>query len=148
MRNLTNARVRALGKKDLRRVFRVCKFRDALTLDEGDVPVPDDFIYYYNKARDLPAGRQGGTVGNYVVYETVSTDPARRADDVVIGREFYAQVDVFSVKSFESKFLQDALARLEEKLTTAGFDVYAHGEDYEPDTRLYHQILYVSKLFF
>jgi len=85
MKPTTNSRVRALGKKDLRRVFRECKFRDALTLDEQDAPAPDDFIYYYNKARD-------GAVGNYIVYETVSTDPARRADDVVIGREFYAQV--------------------------------------------------------
>jgi len=57
-------------------------------------------------------------------------------------------MDVFSVKSFESKFLQDALARLEGALTAAGFEVDAHGEDYEPDTRLYHQIYYVSKLYF
>ena len=80
--------------------------------------------------------------------QSASTDSARRADDVVIGREYYAQMDVFSVKSFESKFLQDALARLEGALTAAGFEVDAHGEDYEPDTRLYHQIYYVSKLYF
>ena len=141
MRNMQNSAARERGKRDLRRVFRDCKFKDALTLGEQDAPMPDDFIYYYNKARD-------GQVGNYVVYETIASDPTRRADDVIIGREFYAQVDVFSVKSFESKFMRDTLAKLEEKLTAAGFEIDMRGEDYEPDTRLYHQALFVSKLYF
>lgn len=140
MRNMTNAKTRAQGKRDLRRVFKDCRFVDALTLGEQDAPKADDFIYYYNKARD-------GQVGNYVIYEVVASDPMRRADDVVITREFFAQVDVFSVKSFESKLLQDTLAKLEEKLTAAGFEIDMQGEDYEPNTRLYHQTLYVSKLF-
>jgi hypothetical protein len=140
MKNLTNSKARANGKRDLRRVFRDCKFKDALTLGE-DAATPDDFIYYYNKARD-------GQVGNYIVYEVISTDANTRADDSIIGREFYAQVDVFSVKSFESKSLQDTLAKLEEKLTAAGFEVTMDGEDYEPDTRLYHQVIYAAKLYF
>ena len=141
MKNITNSKARAAGKRDLRRVFKECRFLDAFTLGEGGEPVPDSFIYYYNKARD-------GQVGNYVVYEVVASDAARRADDVVIGREFFAQVDIFSVKSFESKLLQDTLSKLEEKLTAAGFEVDAQGEDYEPDTRLYHQAYFVSKIYF
>jgi len=147
MRKIPNNKARERGKRELRRVFKDCKFKDALTLGEGDTPcrsgslAPDDFIYYYNKARN-------GQIGNYVVYETIASDPTRRADDVVITREFYAQVDVFSVKSFESKLMQDTLARLEETLTAAGFEIDMRGEDYEPDTRLFHQIFYVSKLFF
>jgi hypothetical protein len=137
---MTNSKARTAGKKDLRRVFRECKFKDALTLDEGDKSAPDDFIFYYNKARD-------GTVGNYVVYEVISTDALHRADDAVIGREFFAQVDVFSVKSFESKLLAETLNKLEEKLTAAGFEVDAESEDYEPDTRLYHQVIFVSKMY-
>jgi hypothetical protein len=129
-----------MGRKDLRRVFRECKFKDALTLDESDSPTPDDFIYYYNKARD-------GTVGNYVVYEVISSEAIHRADDAVIGREFFAQVDVFSVKSFESKLLTETLAHLEEKLTAAGFEVEAESEDYEPDTRLFHQAIFASKMY-
>ena len=141
MKNVTNTKARERGKRELRRVFRECKFKDALTLDEGDKPTPDDFIYYYNKARD-------GQVGNYVIYEIIASDPTRRADDVVIGREFYAQVDVFSIKSFESKLMQDTLAKLEENLTAAGFEIDMRGEDYEPNTRLYHQALFVSKHFY
>ena len=141
LRHVANSRVREQGKRDLRRVFRECKFRDALTLDEDGKPAEGDFIYYYNKARD-------GQVGNYVIYEVIASDPTRRADDVIIGREFFAQVDVFSVKSFESKLMQDTLAKLEEKLTAAGFGIDMRGEDYEPDTRLYHQTLFISKLFF
>jgi hypothetical protein len=137
---MTNAKARSLGKRELRKVFTACKFRDALTLNEGDKPSADDFVFYYNKARD-------GQVGNYIVYEVISTDALHRADDAVIGREFFAGVDVFSVKSFESKLMQDTLAKLEEKFTAAGFEVEAGGEDYEPDTRLYHQVLYASKLF-
>jgi hypothetical protein len=139
MRNILNNIVRKRGKADLRRVFRDCKFKDALTVEENP-PAPDDFIFYYNKARD-------GQVGNYVVYEVISTDAERRADDAVVGREFFCAVDVFSVKSFESKFLTDTLGKLEERLVAAGFEVDAQGEDYEPDTRLYHQALYVSKLY-
>jgi len=141
MKNMTNAKARAAGKRDLRRVFKDCRFLDALTLNEQDAPAPDAFIYYYNKARD-------GQVGNYVVYEVVASDVTHRADDAVFARDFFAQVDVFSVKSFESKLLSETLARLEEKLTEAGFEVEAQGEDYEADTRLYHQAYFVSKLYF
>jgi hypothetical protein len=137
---MPNSKVRASGKRELRRVFRDCKFNDALTLGEQSAPAPDDFIYYYNKARD-------GKVGNYIVYEVIASDSTRRADDVVITREFFAQVDVFSVKSFESKLLADTLTKLEEKLTAAGFEIDMRDEAYEPDTRLYHQALFVSKLY-
>ena len=82
------------------------------------------------------------------MYEVIASDAARRADDAVIGREFFAAVDIFSVRSFESKPLQDTLQKLEEKLVAAGFEVEAGGENYEPDTRLYHQNFYVSKLYF
>ena len=140
MKGITNTRARVSGKRDLRRVFRDCKFKDALTLGE-DAATADDFIYYYNKARD-------GQVGNYIVYEVISTDANTRADDSIIWREFFAQVDVFSVKSFESKSLQDTLAKLEEKLTAAGFEITIDGEDYEPDTRLYHQVIYAAKPYF
>jgi hypothetical protein len=139
MNHLSNQRARQIGKRELRKVFTACKFRDALTLSEGDPTVPDDFIFYYNKARN-------GSVGNYIVYEVIGTDAASRADDAVMGRDFFASVEVFSVKSFESKFLTDTLAKLEEKLTAAGFEVDAQGEDYEPDTRLYRQTFYVSKI--
>ena len=103
MKNLTNSKARTSGKRDLRRVFRDCKFKDALTVEESEPPTADDFIYYYNKAR---AGQ------------------------------------------VESKSLQDTLAKLEEKLTAAGFEVEMDGEDYEPDTRLYHQVIYAAKLYF
>jgi hypothetical protein len=140
MKNITNHKARQAGKRDLVRVFRDCRYKDGLTIGTEDTAAPDDFIYYCNKARD-------GQVGNYVVYEVIASDAARRADDAVIGREFFAQVDVFSVRSFESKPLQETLNKLEEKLTAAGFEVEAGGENYEPDTRLYHQVYYVSKMY-
>jgi hypothetical protein len=140
VKNLQNSKAREQGKKDLRRVFGECKFIDALTLGEGDPPTADDFIFYYDKARN-------GQIGNYVIYEVISTDANTRADDAVVGRDFLAAIDVFSVKSFESKLLQDTLALLEEKLLAAGFLVTAESEDYEPDTRLYRQVLYASKLY-
>jgi hypothetical protein len=65
----------------------------------------------------------------------------------VLCRDFYAQIDVFSVRSFESKLLSETLAHLEEKLTEKGFEVTVEEEQYEPDTKLYHQILFVSKLY-
>jgi len=139
---MTHSKARAAGKRDLKRVFKECRFRDALTLEEQTLPVaPDDFIYYYNKARD-------GAVGNYVVYEVIASDVTHRADDTVFARDFFAQVDVFSIKSFESKLLSETLTKLEDNLTAAGFEVDAQGEDYEPDTRLYHQVYFVSKLYF
>lgn len=141
MRNLTNSSVRVKGKKQLIRVFKDCRFIDALTLNEQSKPKPDDFIFYYNKARD-------GKVGNYIIYEIISTDAAYRSDDKTIGREQFVQVDVFSVKSFESKLMRDTLERLETKLTAAGFEVDMQGENYEPDTKLYHQVIYVTKLYF
>lgn len=142
MRNITNSKARARGKRELRAVFKALRFVDGLIIGtEEDAPKQDNFIYYYNKARD-------GQVGNYIIYETVASYPTRRADDMVIGREFYAQVDVFSTSSFESKLLTETLEKLEGKLTEAGFEVDARDEDFEADTRLYHQAYFLSKQYF
>jgi hypothetical protein len=81
------------------------------------------------------------------VYEVIDSGAEVRADDAVLCRDFYAQIDVFSVRSFESKLLTDTITHLEEKLTEKGFEVDMQTEDYEPDTKLYHQILFVSKLY-
>lgn len=142
MRNISNSQARTRGKRELRAVFKALRYKDGLTIEQEGVQVKtDDFVYYYNKARD-------GQIGNYIVYEVVASDPTQRADDKVIGREFYAQVDVFSTSSFESKLLAETLAKLEEKLIEAGFEVDAQSEDYEPDTRLYHQVYYITKQYF
>jgi len=115
---------------------------DGLTMGtEESAAGADDFVYYYNKARD-------GQIGNYIIYEVIASDPTRRADDKVIGREFFAQVDVFCTRSFESKFLTDTLVKLEDKLTEAGFEVDARSEDFEADTRLYHQVYFIAKQYF
>ena len=108
---------------------------------EGAEVKAEDFVYYYNKNRN-------GQIGNYIVYEVIASEPTRRADDVVIGREFYAQVDIFSTSGFESKLLQETLAKLEDKLTEAGFEVDAREEDFEADTRLYHQVYFISKQYY
>ena len=136
MRGITNSRARQKGKKELQAVFRALRFKDGLT----EQTVGDEFGYHYNKARD-------GFIGNYIVYEVVNSDPIQRADDAVLCRDFYAQIDVFSVRSFESKLLSETLSKLEEKLTEKGFGVTMEEEQFEPDTKLYHQILFVSKLY-
>ena len=138
MRNMTNCRARLLGKKDLKAVFKTLRIKDGIGDDEIK---PDEFSYWYNKNRD-------GTIGNYIIYEVIDSEPSHRADDKVFGREFYAQIDVFSIRSFESKELSDFLVRLEEKLTEYLFEVEMQGEEYEQDTRLYRQTLYVSKIYF
>jgi hypothetical protein len=139
MRGITNSRARALGKRDLRSVFRALRFKDGLTEQATD----GEFGYHYNKARD---GR-GTPAGNYSIYETISTEATHRADDAVLCRDFFAQMDVFSVRSFESKLLSETITKLEEKLTEKGFEVTMEEEQFEPDTKLYHQILFVSKLY-
>jgi hypothetical protein len=98
----------------------------------------DDFVFYYNRA-DNPKN-------NYIVYEVISTNVHTRADDVIMGRDFLAQIDVFSAKSFESKLMTETLAKLEEKLVSAGFEIEETNEQYEPDTRLYHQSMVISKI--
>ncbi len=137
MRAMTNALARALGKKDIRAVFKALRIKDGLSDDEIK---PDEFAYWYNKSRD-------GESGNYIIYEVVDSEPTHRADDNVIGRDFFCQIDVFSLYSFESKQLSELLIKLEEQLLERRFEVQIQGETYEPDTRLYHQILFVSKLY-
>jgi hypothetical protein len=137
MKPMTNSRARALGKKLLRRIFRELRIKDGL----GDDPIAgDEFSYWYNRERD-------GFRGNYLVYEVIDSEPTHRADDCVIGRDFFCQIDMFSIRSFESKQLTGLISQLEDRLTDYGFEVNMQGEGYEPDTRLYHQILFVSKLF-
>ena len=137
MNAMTNAKARALGKKLLQKVFCELRIKDGL----GDEPIAEgDFSYWYNKSRD-------GQIGNYLIYEVIDSEPVYRADDKIIGRDFFAQIDVFSVRGFESYELSEFISRLEEKLLDKGFEVEMRGEDYEPDTRLYRQIFYVSKLF-
>lgn len=138
MRNMTNYKARMLGKKDLKAVFKALRIKDGIGDDEIK---PDEFTYWYNKNRD-------GTVGNYLIYEVIDSEPAHRADDKVFGREFFAQIDVFSTRTFESKELLCFIQKLEEKLVEHRFEVDMQGEEYEPDTRLYHQTLFVTKMYF
>lgn len=137
MKNMTNAKSRRLGKKELRQVFKALRLKDGLTETAED----GEFTYWYNKARD-------GRTGNYIIYEVVDSDPAYRADDVVIARDFFCQIDIFSIRSFETKPLADLIDRLETKLCEQRFEVNMEDERYEPDTKLYHLILFVSKLYF
>jgi len=142
MKPMTNSRARMLGKKELRKAFRELRIKDGL----GDEEIADDeFSYWYNKSRD---GVSSTPTGNYIIYEVIDSEPTHRADDCVIGRDFFAQIDVFSTRSYESSQLSSFIGRLEEKLLEKGFEVEMRGEDYEPDTRLYRQIFYVSKLYF
>lgn len=136
MKPMTNSKARSIGKRQLRAVFKALRIKDAL----GDEEIkPDEFAYWYNKTRD-------GTVGNYLIYEVIDSEPTHRADDTVIGRDFFCQIDVFSTRSFESKQLSEFITKLEDKLTESGFEVNMESETYEPDTRLYHQILLIDKL--
>ncbi len=138
MKNMTNYKARMMGKKDLKAVFKALRIKDGIGDDEIK---SDDFSYWYNKNRD-------GTIGNYLIYEIVDSEPAHRADDQVYGREFFAQIDVFSVRSFESKELSNFIQKLEEKLVEHRFEVDMQGEEYEQDTRLYRQTLFVTKIYF
>lgn len=138
MNNMTNFKARRKGKKELADIFNSLKFQDGLS-DENITAA--NFAYYYNKARN-------GQKGNYIIYETVESNPAVRADDVVCGREYFAQIDIFSVYSFETKKLCDVILGIEEKLTEKMFEVDMKEELYESDTGLYHQILYVSKTYY
>ena len=66
MKSMTNNCARALGKKELRKVFRELRIKDGL----GDEEIADnEFSYWYNKARD-------GQIGNYIIYEVII--PSRR----------------------------------------------------------------------
>lgn len=137
MKNMTNSKVRALGKKELVKVFKELRIKDGL----GDENISkNEFSYWYNKARD-------GQIGNYIIYEVISSESLYRADNSVIGREFYCQIDVFSIHSFESKKLVELVTKLENKLIEYGFEVELKEEMFESDTKLYHQIFYVSKLY-
>lgn len=138
MKNMTNYKARTVGKKDLKAVFKALRIKDGIGDDEIK---PDDFTYWYNKNRD-------GTIGNYLIYEVVDSEPAHRADDQVYGREFFAQIDVFSIRSFESKELSNFIQKLEDKLVEHRFEVDMQGEEYEQDTRLYRQTLFVTKIYF
>jgi hypothetical protein len=136
MKHITNSRVRETGKRELRRIFKELRFRDGLT----EMADTDEFCYWYNKARD-------GRIGNYIVYEIIDSDAVHRADDAVISRDFFCQIDVFSTRGFETKQLTETLSGLEERLIKNGFEATFKDEEYEPDTRLYHQIIFVSKLY-
>ncbi len=138
MKNMTNVKAREKGKKELAAVFKSLKFKDGLT--EKNIAAVD-FLYYYNRSRD-------GQKGNYIIYETIESNPAVRADNVVYGREYFAQIDIFSVYSFETKKLCDVISGIEERLTEKMFEVDMKEELYESDTGLYHQILYVSKTYY
>ena len=138
MKSITNHRVRSLGKKEIMAVFKSLKIKDGI----GDQDInTNEFSYWYNKARD-------GMIGNYIIYEVVSSEPMYRADNIVIGRDFFCQVDIFSINSFESKKLKEMIRKLEEKLLERSFEIEFAEENYEPDTKLYHQIMYISKLYF
>ena len=135
--NMTNSKAREKGKKVLIEVFKSLNFADGLAED-----IPDNkFVFYYNKVRN-------GQIGNYIIFETIDSADVCRADDAVIAREFFCQIDIFSVNSFESKKLKNTILSLEEKLGERLFGVDMKEDTFESDTKLYHLILIVSKVYF
>ncbi len=135
--NMTNSKAREKGKKELIGIFKSLGFYDGLGED-----IPDDkFVFYYNKARN-------GQIGNYIIFETIDSADICRADDAIIAREFFCQIDIFSVNSFESKKLKETILSLEERLGEKLFGVDMKEDTFEPDTKLYHLILIVSKAYF
>ncbi len=135
--NMTNCKAREKGKKELTEIFDSLGFVDGLSNNKPG----DSFVYYYNKARN-------GQIGNYIIFETIDSADVCRADDIVLAREFFCQIDIFSVNSFESKKLKQTIASIEEKLGERLFGVDMKEDTFEPDTKLYHLILIVSKAYF
>jgi len=133
---MTNAKVRQIGKKELMEIFRLCRIKDGLMEKE----ITEKWTYWYNLERT-------GKRGNYIIYEVIDSPVLHRADDKAFTREFFCQIDVFSVDSFETEKLQTLVGNLEEILAKNGFEVDFKTENYENDTRLFHLPIYVSKLY-
>lgn len=138
MKQMTNSKARTFGKKELVTLFKELRIKDGLREDEIN---PNEFTYWYNKSRE-------GMLGNYLIYEIIDSEPVHRADDKIISRYFYCQIDIFSILSFETKEINRFIERLENKLTEHRFEVEMTDERFESDTKLYHQVLIVSKIYF
>lgn len=135
---MTNSKARILGKKALVKIFKSLNIKDGLGDEEID---SNEFSYWNNKSRD-------GKLGNYIIYEIIDSDVMYRADNKVIAREFKCQIDVFSIHSFESKEFKNLLEKLENKLIDNGFEVSLEHENYEHDTKLYSQVVIITKIYF
>lgn len=133
---MTNSKIRQKAKRELREIFRLCRIEDGLTAKE----ITEKWSYWYNLERT-------GKRGNYIIYEIIETPVMHRADDTVLTRELYCQVDIFSTDSFETEKLTSLIESLEKGLIKAGFEVDFKDEMYEPDTRLFHLPIYISKLY-
>ena len=133
---MTNSKVRQKGKRELMAIFRGCRIKDGLTEKE----ITDKWTYWYNLERI-------GKRGNYIIYEVLDSPVMHRADDRAYSREFFCQVDIFSLDSFETEGLQTVIETLENALTKAGFEVDFKDEMYEDDTKLFHLPIYISKFY-
>jgi hypothetical protein len=133
---MTNYKTRQKGKRELMAIFRACRIRDGLTEKE----ITDKWTFWYNLERT-------GKRGNYIIYEVLDSPVLHRADDKVLTREFFCQVDVFSLDSFETERLAVLIDSLETALTAAGFEVIFKDEMYENDTKLFHVPIFISKLY-
>lgn len=133
---MTNSKARQKGKSELCEVFRLCRIGDGLTAKE----INDKWTYWYNLERT-------GKRGNYIIYEVLDSPALHRADDKVLSREFFCQVDIFSLNSFETEIMQTMIESLEKGLIKAGFEVDFKDEMYENDTQLFHLPIYISKLY-
>ena len=133
---MTNSKVRQKGKRELMAVYRSCRIKDGLVEKE----ITDKWTYWYNLERT-------GKRGNYIIYEVIDSPILHRADDKAFAREFFCQVDIFSLDSFETEKVQTLIESLENALTKSGFEVDFKSEMYEDDTKLFHLPIYISKLY-
>ena len=133
---MTNTAIRRKGKAELMSIFRGCRIKDGLIENE----ITDKWTYWYNLERT-------GKRGNYIIYEVIDTPVLHRADDKAFSREFFCQIDIFSLGSFETEKMQALVENLEKALLTSGFEVDFKDERYESDTKLFHLPIYVSKLY-
>lgn len=85
----------------------------------------------------------------YVVYSVVSAEPVHRADDGVITREAYVNVDVFARRSMLAKSTQDLISALNAAALSAGWAFESGGATYyEPDTAIYHSTFGLTKAIY
>jgi len=83
----------------------------------------------------------------FVTWHIPSSDAATRADDNAFLREVTVAVDVFSKRSFDSEQNHKIIERIEGGFAVAGFEVDMAAEQFEADTKLFHQPMTLFKLY-
>lgn len=140
---MTNNQARAKARIEIKDTFKVAGLIDGHSMTAAQLNSETRPAFWRGVVRDPTAKAKE----HYARWAISSSRAHTRNDDKTSLRELTIAIDLFSKRSFDSEQAHKMLDAVEGAFTSAGFELELLDEQYEDDTKLWHQPLTLIKIY-